>query len=182
MKTNMRSFMVLLVLLASLFTPLFAEGSEYSQALGVQVGRLAGVGISYQKWLDDFGYQVAGGLLYHPEMVYGNDQLVYNIGFELQYPLVYHEVNSSLAGTLYFVGGVHHQGYREAKLTSADPDVYSAGPLILNLGIGGGIGVETILFKHFAISTEFVYMGMYELNTSTLNVDMYPQVSLRYRF
>jgi hypothetical protein len=50
------------------------------------------------------------------------------------------------------------------------------------LGIGGGIGVETILFKHFAISTEFVYMGMYELNTSTLNVDMYPQVSLRYRF
>ncbi len=125
-------------------------------------------------------------MIYHPpQMEYGYDELVYNIGLELQYPLVYHEANSWLAGTLYLVGGgVHHQGYKEAELVSFDPDVYRSGPLTLNIGIGGGGigGVETIFFKHFAISTEFVYVGMYEMNTSTLNVDMYPQVSLRYRF
>lgn len=182
MKTPIRSLVVLFVLLAFFSAPLFAVGSEYSQALGVQGGRLAGVGISYQRWLDDFGYQVAGGLLYHPEMEYGDDELVYNIGLELQYPLVYHEANSWLAGTLYLVGGVHHQGYKEAELVSFDPDVYRSGPLTLNIGIGGGVGVESIFFKHFAISTEFVYVGMYEITSSTFVVDMYPQVSLRYRF
>ena len=182
MKTPIRSLVILLVLLVSLSTPLFAVGSEYSQALGVQGGRLAGVGLSYQKWLEDFGYQVAGGLIYHPEMEYGYDELVYNIGLELQYPLVYHEANSWLAGTLYVVGGVHHQGYKEAELVTMDPEVYRSGPLILNIGVGGGIGVETIFFKHFAISTEFVYVGMYETNSGTLDINMYPQVSLRYRF
>ena len=63
-----------------------------------------------------------------------------------------------------------------------DPEVYRSGPLILNIGVGGGIGVETIFFKHFAISTEFVYVGMYDVNAAKLDVDMHPQVSLRYRF
>ncbi|MGE4454319.1 MAG: hypothetical protein AB7D92_07255 [Sphaerochaeta sp.] len=179
MNKKQQGFVVLLILLGGI---LFSSGSEYSQALGVQVGRLAGIGVSYQTWMRNVGFQVAGGFLYHQELEEGGDRLVYNIGFELQYPLVSHTVNSWLDGKLYVVGGLHHQGYQEVEASESVPPVLSSGPLTLNLGLGAGVGVETILYDHFAIGTEFVYVGMYETNSGKLDINMYPQVSLRYRF
>ena len=164
-----------------LLVPLFSV-EQYPHSLGVQVGRLSGIGASYQKWTDTFGYQVAGGLIYHPVLDAFSDQLVYNFGFELQYPLVRHQVNKWLGGTLYLAVGVHHQGYKEVEETVPDSGVYTAGPLILNFGGGGGIGVETVFFEHFAVGTEFVYVVMYNYNENNIDVNMYPQVSIRYRF
>ncbi|MGH0053334.1 MAG: hypothetical protein ACQ5SW_08110 [Sphaerochaetaceae bacterium] len=182
MNRRIRTLLIAFFLICILFPSVAAEKREYSQALGVQVGNLSGTGASYQRWTDSLGYQVAGGLVYHPEMEYGRDQLAYTIGFEVQYPLVHHQVASWLGGTVYLVGGIQHQGYKEAVETSPYSGEYTAGPFIYSLGLGGGVGVETILFNHFAIGTEFVYIGMYEPCSSRLDVDMYPQISLRYRF
>ena len=169
---------ILLSLLASV--PLVAN--EYPHSLGVQVGRLSGIGASYQAWTQNIGWQVGGGVLYNTELDEYSDRLVYNLGLELQYPLVEHAINKWLEGKLYLVLGVHHQGYEEAVETSLGSGVYTAGPLQLNFGLGGGIGVETILFEHFAIGTEFVYVGMYNPKLNETMVNMFPQVSLRYRF
>ncbi len=171
-----------IVLLCLLASSLVAVPNEYSNSLGVQVGRLSGVGLSYQKWTDTLGYEIAGGVLAHPLMENGSDQLAYIIGLQAMYPVVSHEVNSWLEGTLYIVGGVNHQGYREAVETPADSGLYVAGDLMLEVLVGGGIGVETIFFTHFAICTEFVYMGRYEINSGTMNLEMQPQLSVRYRF
>ncbi|WP_332446240.1 hypothetical protein [Sphaerochaeta sp.] len=175
----MRNALCIGVVIVCFLLPLGAM-EAYPQSLGVQGGRIAGIGASYQIWTDTFGYQVAGGLITSPDMENGRDSLAYNLGFELQYPFVSHTVNPWLSGKLYLVGGLHHMGYKEAILQS--DDTYLAGPLNLNVGAGAGIGVETILFSHFAIGTEFVYFGMYSLTDHTLIIDMQPQVSVRYRF
>jgi len=172
--------MLVILLALMVAVPLFAN--QYPHSLGVQVGRLSGVGASYQVWTERVGLQVAGGMIYRTELEEDHDRLVYNLGFELQYPLVEHVVNSWLEGKLYLVAGIHHQGYQEAVETSPSSGIYTAGPLQLNFGLGGGIGVETILFEHFAIGTEFVYVGMYNPKSEETMVNMFPQVSLRYRF
>jgi len=176
----LRGFVLAIVLSLIASVPLVAN--EYPHSLGVQVGRLSGIGASYQVWTQNLGWQVAGGMLYRTELEEDSDRLVYNLGLELQYPLVEHAINKWLEGKLYLVLGVHHQGYEEAVETSVGSGVYTAGPLQLNFGLGGGIGVETILFEHFAIGTEFVYVGMYNPKLNEAMVNMVPQVSLRYRF
>lgn len=180
-----RTFLVVLFslfLLCVLILPLSAEQNQFPHALGVQVGRLAGVGASYQRWISSLGYQIATGAVYHPLMEEGRDQLVYNVGLELQYSIIGHIINSTLGGNMYLVCGLHHQGYKEAVESTIDQGVYTASDLIMNFGFGAGLGVETILFDHYSISTEFVYVGMYNINTEQLSLNMYPQLSLRYRF
>lgn len=152
---------------------------RYDQALGVQVGRLAGIGAGYQKWYPRVGFQIAGGFFYHPNMEDGRDRFAYNIGAEVQLPLMSHTINSFLAGRVYMVAGLHHRMYQEA--VGDELSVYTKGPIVTQFGAGGGIGVETVLFEHFALGTEFVYLGLYSLDGS-LNVEMTPQVSIRYRF
>ena len=175
-----RSCLLIAVLFLMATVPLFAN--QYPHSLGVQVGRLSGIGASYQIWTEQVGWQVAAGMRYNTELDEFSDRLVYNLGLELQYPLVEHAITSWLEGKLYLVAGMHHQGYQEAVETSLGSNVFTAGPLQLNFGIGGGIGVETILFEHVAIGTEFVYVGMYNPKLNEAMVDMLPQVSLRYRF
>ena len=53
-------------------------------------------------------------------------------------------------------------------------------------GLGGGIGVEGVLFQHFAVSVELVY-GLFwrpleEKLPEQFLLEMLPQVSLRYRY
>lgn len=175
-----RSCLLIAVLFLMATVPLFAN--QYPHSLGVQVGRLSGIGASYQIWTEQVGLQVAAGMRYNTELDEFSDRLVYNLGLELQYQLVEHAITSWLEGKLYLVAGIHHQGYQEAVETSLGSNVFTAGPLQLNFGLGGGIGVETILFEHFAIGTEFVYVGMYNPKLNEAMVDMLPQVSLRYRF
>ena len=176
-----RGSLTALVLLVTVLS-LSAENmvfDQYDQALGVQVGRLAGIGAGYQKWYPNVGFQIAGGFFFHPTMELGRDRFAYNIGFEVQLPLMSHTINSFLAGRVYMVAGLHHRMYQEAE--GDEPNGYTAGPIVTQFGAGGGIGVETVLFEHFALGTEFVYLGLYSLDGS-LDVGMTPQVSIRYRF
>jgi hypothetical protein len=85
-------------LLVALLLPVLGDDvfSSYDQALGVQAGRLAGIGASYQKWYPAFGVQVAGGAFFHPNMEEGRDRYACNIGSEVQLPLISHTINSFL--------------------------------------------------------------------------------------
>lgn len=168
--------MVLLVLPLLAAEPVF---NRFDQSLGVQVGRLSGIGASYQRWYPSFGFQVAGGAFFHPNMELGRDRMAYNIGAEVQFPLISHTITSFLAGRVYLVAGFHHRTYQEA--VGDEDSGYTAGPVVVQFGGGAGIGVETVLFEHFALGTEFVYIGLIALDGS-IDVEMTPQVSIRYRY
>ena len=69
MKTirHMLPLFVLSFMLAT--TPLWAteiETPRFQKALGFQAGQLSGLGLSYQEWKGDKGYQVAAGIMYFP--------------------------------------------------------------------------------------------------------------------
>ena len=181
----------LVVGLLVLIFPLFMVQSEdlpfdrYPSALGFQVGRIAGIGISYQNWEGKIGYQVAAGALYHPSMDDGHDVFNYNIGFEALYGLYADDFAKWLSGRLYAVGGVNHRGYQESVWDN-DLGRYVDNGFKPEFGVGAGIGVEAVLFEHFAIATELVYGFFYMPNEPTLRqqfmIEMLPQVSIRYRY
>ena len=170
------------LLLLTLATPLVGKSAvfdHYTHALGVQGGRLAGFGASYQKWYPSFGFQIAGGAFFHPNMEEGRDRFAYNIGAEVQYPLISHTITSFLAGRVYLAAGLHHRRYQEAE---GDETIgYTPADIVTQFGAGAGIGVETVLFEHFSLGTEFVYIGLYTTD-GTIDVEMSPQLSIRYRF
>lgn len=149
---------------------------RFPQALGVQVGRVAGVGLSYQNWDSRFGYQIAAGGLYHPTGEDGQDLYIYNVGVETLYQLFSDDFSTWLSGRLYAVAGVNHRGFRETV-----DDGFNA-----EFAIGGGIGVEAALFEHFAIATEMVYALLWKpvqpVVRNQFSMEMLPQVSIRYRF
>lgn len=188
MRTWMR-MVVGLVLGIAVATFLFAADpasvvDRFPQALGVQVGRIAGIGISYQKWQDDTGFQVAAAGMYHPLMDDGHDVLNYNAGVEFQYLVYTDDFANWLSGRLYLFAGLNHRGYIEAVLT--EPDTYVVGDFHPEFGLGGGVGVEAVLFEHFAVVTEMVYAIFWNPIQPVLHeqfmVEILPQISLRYRY
>lgn len=170
------------ILLVALLLPLLGKETaftSYDQSMGVQAGRLAGFGASYQKWYPSFGFQVAGGAFFHPNMEEGRDRFAYNIGMEFQLPLISHTITSFLAGRVYLAVGLHHRRFQEAV---GDETIgYTPADIVTQFGAGAGIGVETVLFEHFSLGTEFVYIGLYTTD-GTIDVEMDPQISIRYRF
>lgn len=177
---------VLVMLVMAAATPLFAVDSvvdQFPQALGVQVGRIAGIGISYQRWQGDTGFQVAAGGMYHPLMDDGHDVLNYNAGLEFQYLVYTDDFANWLSGRLYLFAGINHRGYIEALAVG---DTYVVGDFHPEFGLGGGVGVEAVLFEHFAVVTEMVYALFWNPIEPVLHeqfvVEILPQISLRYRF
>jgi hypothetical protein len=178
-----------LVLGIAVANPLFAADpasvvDRFPRALGVQVGRIAGIGISYQKWQDDTGFQVAAAGMYHPLMDDGHDVLNYNAGVEFQYLVYTDDFANWLSGRLYLFAGLNHRGYIEAVLIA--PDTYAVGDFHPEFGLGGGVGVEAVLFEHFAVVTEMVYALFWNPIQPVLHeqfmVEILPQISLRYRY
>lgn len=155
----------------------------FPRALGVQVGRITGIGLSYQRWFGNQGYQVAAGALYHPRMDEGHDIVNYNMGAEYMHAIYSDDFSTWLSGRLYLFAGLNHRGYKE---TVASGDSYVAGDFHPEFGMGAGVGVETVLFEHFAITTEMAYAVFYAPTEPILHerfvLDILPQISLRYRF
>ncbi len=182
-----------------LIIALFATGAlwaaeattpKFQKALGFQAGRLSGLGLSYQEWKGDKGYQVAAGAMYYPIPDYYYRILDYTIGVELQSSLYHDSFSNWLAGRLYLFAGLNHQGYINTVDIDPNPDdyvyEYVPGAFQAVIGLGGGIGVEATLFDHFSIALEIGYGVFWTPTKAELMdqfvVDILPQVGLRYRY
>jgi hypothetical protein len=191
MKTIRHIIPLILVIVLLATTALWATETEtphFQKALGFQAGQLSGLGLSYQEWKGDKGYQVAAGAMYYPISEYSYRILDYTIGVELQSSLYHDSFSNWLAGRLYLFAGLNHQGYINSVDTNPDPDEYDYGPGAFQavIGLGGGIGVEATLFDHFSIALEIGY-GVFWTPTKPelmdqFTVDIVPQVGLRYRY
>jgi len=172
---------------------------QYPEALGGQAGEISGNGISYQQWIDRTGVQLTGGIIYVPlseaELSWLDSTLDYNVGVELQFRIFGADLTSWLSGQLYAFFGLMHRGYIpivevEAGYYENEWDwidgVYATGSFRPVVGLGGGIGTEIILFRHFSIPIEIGYSVNWSPLSGSLadqfDVNLRPQIGARYRY
>ena len=126
--------------------------------------------------------------------------LNYSIGIEGLYSLYAEDLTSWLSGNLYLFLGLNHNGntkYRYDKkwYTYEDPEEPNAGywmedvekpiysPYEPNFVLGIGIGMETVLFKHFSLPIEIGYAFFFRnLQLIPAKITLIIQGGLRYRF
>ena len=169
---------------------------EFPEALGFQFGEISGTGLSYQIWTPALGIQIAGGIIYAPlNGGWPSRTLDYTIGAEFQFPVYGEDFASWLSGRLYLVTGLSHagyipvvvatDGYERTDSTWVEP-VFAAGEFTPVLGVGAGIGIEMILFRHFSIPLELGYGVKWEPTAGALssqfNVNLHVQAGFRYRY
>ncbi|MFP4485233.1 MAG: hypothetical protein ACLFO1_10310 [Spirochaetaceae bacterium] len=139
---------------------------QFDQALGGFAGYVGGVGISYQKWLGSFGWQVAGGGYYLP-----SEEGQYAIGVEGMYQIHEAALHDRVDSMLYAVAGVGHY----ADIT---PDAFDA-----RIHGGIGLGVETVLFEHFSFPLELLYTGSFVVTDLTAgDFGLQPAGGVRFRY
>jgi hypothetical protein len=192
------------VLICLPLIPLFSTETDYftefDESLGFIGGRISGTGLSYQTWKGGFGYQITGGIIYLPEAdeSWYENALDYAVGVEVQRPVFTDYFAKWFSGQLYFFGGANHYGYVPVELVAEgyyeNPDdyegwvepVYRLGLYSAKFGVGVGIGIEILLFKHFSIPIEFGYGAFYEPSMPELKdqfeVNTVVQSGIRYRY
>lgn len=169
---------------------------EFPQALGFQYGEISGSGLSYHVWRDALGFQVAGGIVYIPlsDDYWYDRTLDYSVGTEMQLRVYGEDFASWLSGQLYGFAGLNHGGYIPIVTASGGYEIddywiepeFATGSYTPTFGIGLGIGIEIILFRHFSIPVELGYGLEWIPTAPTLaeqfNVNLRPQAGFRYRY
>ena len=167
--------------------------SQYPEALGFYGGRISGSGLTYHRWNDNKGYQITAGVIYIPPLSnensaiqLGDNMLDYVVGFENAYVVYSEDFTGWLSGLLSLFWGVNHRGYWPVETTDYETGAYTIHPYVPTITLGGGIGIEILLFKHFSIPFEIGYgVTYFPLEADPVDmflVNLYPQAGFRYRY
>ncbi|MFP4114263.1 MAG: hypothetical protein ACOC2Y_05170 [Spirochaetota bacterium] len=166
-----------------------APYEAFPGALGIAYGEISGTGLHYHRWNGSTGFGFAGGIVYLPIGSSLTDTtLDYNLGGAFQWPVYADTFAPWLAGSLYIFAGAHHRGYIPIVYEEVAADEIEAvtGSFQAEIGAGGGIGIEIILFQHFSIPAEFGYGADWTITETNLGeafrVQLYAQTALRYRY
>jgi len=203
------SIILLVFILTVVFMPmLFGDTGTnvyrtYPYALGAFGGDLSGSGLSYQQWLGRLGYEVSfGGFYTPPDCSFEQDEdfLTYSIGLQFQYSLFSENLLKKfpdwISASLYIFTGIVHAGSL-SQHCKANPDYNKddpTSPIYLsdtskppvyrpNFGLGFGIGIEPVLFRHFSIPVEFGIDSIWPLDSLWPDrAGFIVQGGFRYRF
>jgi hypothetical protein len=169
-------FVVFLSLAISL-SALHAEGptafDEFRQALGLSAGTLGNYGLSYAFWVPPFGLSATGYAFYNQAAGASGDPFMYALTLEFMYRLAASDFSEAFGTQAYlFLAGNASSGLPLYDASLGD-----------NAGLVAGIGVETLLFRHFAFSLEAGYFVAFPFVDPTRPlVNLMGQTSFRYRF
>lgn len=179
MKHNKLPLVLLFSLLAAAASAQDADGSpgtpafvEWPNALGIYGSSLAGHpggGLQWQRWFGRLGTTVTAGGVYAPttDESWGDNVLDYSAIAQLQYRVYGEDFARWISGQLYLWAMAGHLGYIE-RIWVAAPTADNAYAGYFRTGsykgvavLGAGIGIESILFRHFSLVGEFGYMGQF---------------------
>lgn len=166
----------------------------FDEALGFSAGPMTGTGLTYHRTVGNRGWQIVAGALYAPELQFYGNLLDYSIGFSHNWRVFSSQWRDILGGNLYIFTSAMHRGYipwvddsyyDEESETYVEVTPY-AGSYTPGFTIGFGIGMELIGFSHLSIPIEVGYgLTWSPTPPSVVNqiaVDLYPQISFRYRY
>jgi len=152
-----------------------SAGTTYDRwpsALGYYANSEGGVGLSWQRWFEDFGLAVAAGGVYNEdagtyEGGYSEVLLDYNVQVRLSWIL--HAVDyrpwlsTNLQGLVYLA----HRGITELQYAWYDEITFEAFytrlPFRAELMAGAGVAAETTLFEHLTQTVDFMYIAKWPL-------------------
>lgn len=159
----------------------------YPRALGGSFGPIIGTGLSFQRWFGETGVQSAAGVIYQPdEEMFSGDILWYLATVGGQRVLYRETFSDWFAGGLYAFAGLAQEG-RIRQVASypedgAEPEVRVL-PFEPFVAIGGGVGIESVFFRHFSIPVEFGIRVQWLIPSIVpVNAGFVGGVGLRYRF
>jgi len=150
---------------------------EFPSSLGVTFASIETFGLSWKRWFGKTGLELCVGGTWDPSNLYG--------------PIYYYSVTGALSHRLYaedfadwFSGGLYlvlyggHAG-EDGYVYDADLDVNVRTGYKPYVYAGAGIGLETVLFRHFSQEVQFLYIGQF-LNDPGIGFGV--NFSLRYRY
>jgi hypothetical protein len=171
-------------MLCGLSLPAFTQQAAYldfPHAIGIFVMNIPPeVGLQYQQWIGEAGFQVVGGIYYSPEAFYNGRLLDYWIEAEGMYRLYGDRYSAWFSGQLYLWARLGHEGYIAQINSMPTYTIYS--PFVPVVTGGVGVGIEVILFQHFSFPFEFGYDGDYPFGYSTPTIGISISGGFRYRF
>ena len=140
--------------------------ATFDQALGGFASFVGGAGLSYQRWRDQLGWQIAAGGYYLPSV-----DGWYAVGVQGMYRIHEAALRERIDSALYAVTGLGHSA-------EISPSLFEG-----RITAGIGLGVETIFFEHFSFPIELLYAGEFVLNTlSFRSVQLQPAAGFRFRY
>jgi hypothetical protein len=154
---------------------------QYPSSLGVTLGSMETFGLSWKRWFGKTAFEITAGGMWDPSTTMGSIYW-YAVTGALSYRLYAEDFANWFSGGLYLVAYGGHGGedsidyvYDPEKDTS---DTVRSGysPYIY---AGGGIGIETVLFKHFSQELQFLYIGRF---LSSPGIQFGVNASFRYRY
>jgi len=168
---------------------------QFNDGVGFSVGRISGYGISFRHWFSEkVGLQVCAGGLYFPSepgsgwIDYGT-LLQYWSGLEVFRSLYATEFTKWLFGQVYLFAGATHYGNIPWEATLNEDGytyTYTPGVYVPGFGLGGGVGIEMTLFRHFSMVFELGYAAFWEPSSAAfkdqLSVDLVPQGVAQFRY
>lgn len=159
--------------------------AEYPNAVGFFGSSDAGAGLSYQRWFGRLGFSVMAGIVYYPDDFYFSRSLDYSVYPELQFSLYAQDLTSWLSGMVYLFAGGFHGGYISQTWDWDETRMdylKEVGSFVPYLGLSAGIGIETVLFRHFSGSLEIGYAPIWSYNPYRFWVPFMVQGAFRFRF
>lgn len=167
-------------------SPVFAEETvqapspaNFDNALGIYTtsvgfGESAG-GLQYQRWFDRAGLQITAGGYYNPQN--GGRKINYSVLLDGLFSVYRDDITQWLSGNLYVWATVGHHGYTSVSYDSNGNVTDSS--FVPNFVAGAGIGIETVLFRHFSIPIQFGYTAEFPVAPAA---GFSVGTGLRYRF
>lgn len=154
---------------------------EYPSSLGVSLSGLDTFGLSWKRWFGKVGVEISAGGAWDPASEYGTIYW-YALTSALSYRLYAEDFAKWLSGGLYLVAYAGHtgeDGYEYQVPSGGGDGSYVRTGFSPSLLAGAGIGIETVLFKHFSQELQFLYIGRFISNPG---LDFGVNASFRYRY
>ncbi len=149
----------------------------YPSAIGVHVGSIEAVGLSWKRWYGPTGFEVSAGGGWDPATTSGN-VFWYSVTGGVSRRIFAEDFDSWFSGGLSLVGVVGHAG-EEGYVYDPATSGYVLHPYRPYFFAGAGIGIETVFFRHYSQELQFLYIGRF-LNDPGIGFGV--SFAFRYRF
>lgn len=155
--------------------------ATYPSALGISMSPVENVSLSWKNLFDRIGVEVGVGGFWDPASTTGPIYW-YSVNGALSYRLLAEDFASWIAGGLDLVAFAGYRGEDGYEAVFNEDDysfTYVRTGYRPYLFFGAGIGIETVLFKHFSQEVQFLYLGQFLHNPG---IRFGVNFAYRYRF
>jgi hypothetical protein len=136
---------------------------QYPSSLGFCVGSPEIVGLTWKHWFGRTGLEVTAGGTYDPVATY-SDIYFYSVTAGLSHRLLAEDFASWFSGGLSLIGFIGHtgrSGYQYQEGEGGGQGTYAPSGYKPAFFAAAGIGIESVLFKHFSQELDFVYVAQF---------------------